>query len=243
MLPVLRMHRIAAAHVHLAGGQPLVGEHLRHAADPHPADAAPEAVVGPGDHVIGAIPERLAGFREEVRLLGVFELLELREGLQRRRIGLAAGACEVHRHEGACRAREARARLHDEVREHARDRVDHDPAQAPAGAVAALHLRADRELGRVGSLSRHRTGSVPPRREARFGPPRPPASTSRASKNSAPSMLTCGTTRSSHFGIHQLTLPIRTISAGTSRQRTTVASRIDGDGQADPELLDRRDRR
>ena len=40
--------------------------------------------------------------------------------------------------------------------------------------------------------------------------------------------------------MYQLTLPIRIISAGTSRQRTTVASSEHGDCEADAELLDGR---
>ena len=40
--------------------------------------------------------------------------------------------------------------------------------------------------------------------------------------------------------MYQLWSPTRIIRAGTSRQRTTVASRDHGDGEADAELLDRR---
>ena len=46
--------------------------------------------------------------------------------------------------------------------------------------------------------------------------------------------------RSSQRGNHQFARPTSTITAGTSRQRTTRRVDRDGDAHADAELLDRR---
>ena len=50
------------------------------------------------------------------------------------------------------------------------------------------------------------------------------AALSRSTNQSSPSIEKFGTTLSSQPGNHQFALPISTITAGTSRQRTTVAS-------------------
>src|SRR5581483_3915939 len=49
---------------------------------------------------------------------------------------------------------------------------------------------------------------------------------SSSSKYSWPSMLKLGTILSSHLGMYQFHLPIRIMRDGTSRQLTTVASRM-----------------
>src|SRR5437763_10826032 len=60
---------------------------------------------------------------------------------------------------------------------------------------------------------------------------------SRWAKNSPPSMLKLGTALSSHLGMYQFDLPMRIISEGTSRHRTTVASRITATARPTPNCL------
>ena len=86
-----------AAHLHLVQGDGVVGDGLRAVVPGHaPAHPHAHAVVGHPEHLVRVIARVPGGARQELRLLGGIEFLEVRQGaaepdLTRRDVGQASG--------------------------------------------------------------------------------------------------------------------------------------------------------
>ena len=138
------MDAIAAAHLHLAQGDGVVGDGLRDPGDGVALDrcAPAQAQPWPGEHLFGTVGRIAFSPRHELRLLGGIELLELRNGATEP--DLAAGSIgKSQRYEPA----EALAprRFDDEVGEFTGDRVDDHPGHLTTCSIGTPDAGPDHE--------------------------------------------------------------------------------------------------
>src|SRR5215472_7313278 len=125
-LAVGGMGAIAAAHLHLAQRNGVVGDGLRDPGDYVPFDPGGPAQAQPwlGEHLFRAVGRIAPGPRHELRLLGGVELLKLRHRATQPDLAVG-GVGKVEGHEPAEPA--TARRFHHEVGEFTVDRVDDHP--------------------------------------------------------------------------------------------------------------------